>query len=556
MKKTIRALAFLIALISMTALFAGCNDTTEPGNTGSAANATPATGGNDGNSGTSFPLVDEYTEFTLWGTMNPMATPYLDSVSDASVYKYIGDLTGVHVDATNVSAMAGQDAFQILVASGDWPDVCDRVSSLYKGKLQGAYAEEFIISLNEYIPEYAPDYYALLEASESAMTFACEGGDEILTFAEIWNEFNSMSKGLVIRKDWLDDLGLDIPSTYDELDTVIRAFQSEKGADSALWLNGLGTGGGVWLTAGYDIAITIDGMAGEYPFTVIDGTVVCGLTSDNLYDYLDMVSTWYKDNLCYDDFMTQFASGMGSSVTDSEGAYAKLLDGNIGVAYLQIDSFPEVLAEGIEVVAIPDITREKGDTIGVTDLTPVVSAGWCITPDADEDLIPLICQWVNYLYTGEGSVVNSYGVQGEAWEYDENGEIAYTDLMINNQDELPWKVLLTLYSVDTGPGLFLNRRNTCTYSDTQLEAFDIWLSNQTGDKAYYTAANMTSEEEEEFSRVMSEVETYAEEMILRFITGQASLEAEWDTYVATLESLNVSRLTELKQQAYDRYVNR
>lgn len=59
--------------------------------------------------------------------------------------------------------------------------------------------------------------------------------------------------------------------------------------------------------------------------------------------------------------------------------------------------------------------------------------------------------------------MNSFGFEGEVWEYDTAGNIAYTDLMINNPDELAWKVLLTLYSIDTGPGYSLAFRSTATF---------------------------------------------------------------------------------------------
>ncbi len=36
--------------------------------------------------------------------------------------------------------------------------------------------------------------------------------------------------GLMIRKDWLDELGLEIPVTYDDWEIVLTKFKEEKGA--------------------------------------------------------------------------------------------------------------------------------------------------------------------------------------------------------------------------------------------------------------------------------------------------------------------------------------
>lgn len=131
MKKTVRVLALLITLFMMTALFAGCNsDPTEPTATEKAATTTKAASTEipapDDES--PFPLVDEAVEFTLWCTINPMATAYISSVSDGAVYNYLNELTNVHMVATSVSGMAARDLFPLMVNSGDWMDVCERVN--------------------------------------------------------------------------------------------------------------------------------------------------------------------------------------------------------------------------------------------------------------------------------------------------------------------------------------------------------------------------------------------------------------------------------------------
>ena len=52
---------------------------------------------------------------------------------------------------------------------------------------------------------------------------------------------------------------------------------------------------------------------------------------------------------------------------------------------------------------------------------------------------------------------------------------------------------------------------------------------------------------------MTNLDTYAQEMILRFITGVDSL-SNFDAFSAQIEELGMSRAIELTQQAYDRYM--
>ena len=43
--------------------------------------------------------------------------------------------------------------------------------------------------------------------------------------------------GMAMRKDWLDELGLDVPVTYDDWHNVLTAFKEQKGATAPLWIN-------------------------------------------------------------------------------------------------------------------------------------------------------------------------------------------------------------------------------------------------------------------------------------------------------------------------------
>ncbi len=46
-----------------------------------------------------------------------------------------------------------------------------------------------------------------------------------------------------------------------------------------------------------------------------------------------------------------------------------------------------------------------------------------------------------------------------------------------------------------------------------------------------------------------------EQSAVQFITGELSLEDDWDDYVNGLESLGVDRYVEINQEAYDNYLN-
>ena len=49
-----------------------------------------------------------------------------------------------------------------------------------------------------------------------------------------------------------------------------------------------------------------------------------------------------------------------------------------------------------------------------------------------------------------------------------------------------------------------------------------------------------------------QLENYIDSCRANFVTGDMSLDIGWDTYLAELENLGLSRYLELKQEAYDK----
>jgi len=54
----------------------------------------------------------------------------------------------------------------------------------------------------------------------------------------------------------------------------------------------------------------------------------------------------------------------------------------------------------------------------------------------------------------------------------------------------------------------------------------------------------------------SDIKTYTSETIAKFITGELNLDSDWDAYVANMESMNIERLREITEAAYQRQVNK
>ncbi|WP_394922033.1 extracellular solute-binding protein [uncultured Robinsoniella sp.] len=58
---------------------------------------------------------------------------------------------------------------------------------------------------------------------------------------------------------------------------------------------------------------------------------------------------------------------------------------------------------------------------------------------------------------------------------------------------------------------------------------------------------------EQFATLQTSLQEYVKTSMAQFITGELSLDKDWDTYVSTLQSYNVETYTQLYQKAYDLY---
>ena len=98
------------------------------------------------------------------------------------------------------------------------------------------------------------------------------------------------------------------------------------------------------------------------------------------------------------------------------------------------------------------------------------------------------------------------------------------------------------------------RRELQIVPEEDLKCYDIWGQ---ADTAWLmpTGVLMTSEENQEYAKIMADITSYVEEKTNNFITGVRPL-SEFDDYLAQLEKLDIKRAIEIYQAALDRYYAR
>ncbi len=473
---------------------------------------------------------------------------YVDDITpdDSQFFQQMQERTGVTIEWQCPNRQTAAENFNLMIASGDWTDMVTGLGGMYTTGLNGALEEGIIQDLTEVIQESMPAYQNVLASNKEYTVDTKLDDGRIAAIYGLQAEGYPASVGMAIRKDWLDDLGMDLPRTYDEYHDVLTAFKSEKGATSPLLISASGTENNNFWFTGNGVAGTLDQTRGLYPFYQVDGEVHFSVTEQGFRDTIEMLSQWYEEGLIYKDFMSgDMMTSMNMAMTGETGLYT---------TFLTTLSNPDSATGGQAWPALMPL-KQEGDEIhfGLDhSLVEGVSAGTCITATAADT--ELCARWLDYLYTADGQLLANYGVEGVSFEY-VDGKPQLMDIVLNNPT-YGTNIALNYYALNIAIGLLDWSRTTVTYTDAQNAALEIWSE---GDNAYNYPANvtMTIQESEEFNRTYSDISTNVSENVLAFITGSRPLTDEsWNEFVSGIEGMGIEKCVEIKQAALDRYLSR
>ena len=348
---------------------------------------------------------------------------------------------------------------------------------------------------------------------------------------------------MVIRQDWLDDLGMDTPVTLDDLHTVLTAFKEEKGAVEPLGLTYTGTLDGNEIASAFDAYGTYSAFMGAYPICVRDGQVAFGWKEDEMKEYLTLMNQWYSEGLIGKDF---YIENTGHGIDTS-----KTTTGMCGVFlndYFQINLVESLMQDAnaaLSPMAAP--VQEAGQTLHFGSAQSKVSGfSWAISTCCEDPVLAL--QYADYYFTEAGSLMCNYGIEGEGLEYNENGEPQYSELVYNNPDH-SMRETQVMYTLTVGPFVEVEPRGDIAYGEKAVSARDVWGAN-VDDLYTLPGVSLDADQASEVAGIMGDLMTYASGKVTEFIIGSDSLD-NWDSYVAQLESFQVDRVTEIYQDAYD-----
>ncbi|WP_261800143.1 extracellular solute-binding protein [Paenibacillus sp. PAMC21692] len=533
-------LTLFMAVLAAAVMLAGCSG----GNNGEGNN-TGATNKPDSTKAPEEAAAVEYPEgLSYWIHMNPNATATMATLGDSKIYQQLEKVTGTKVTWTHPSGEGAQieEQFNLMLASKKLPDVIERNWLTVSRGPDDAIKSGTIVRLNELIEEHAPNLTAYLNEHPEIKKMIMTDEGNIYSFPFIrGHEKLMVFFGPIIRKDLLDKTGLPIPETIDEWETVLEAIKEQTGGEAQFLqrISDIKVGHGFIGAFGIPLEFYND-----------NGTVKYGSMQPEYKEFLTVMNRWYKKGLLDPDFAAMDTKLMDSKITTGKtSAFVGYTGSGIGKYMGLMKDDPT-----FELVSTPYPTLNKGENAvwGQRDFA-YTGIGAAITTAAKNP--EQIVKWLDYAYGPDGHNLFNFGIEGESFTM-VDGKQKYTDVIMKNPDDLPITQAMAQYFRASYNGPFVQDPGYIEqYLElpSQQEALVNWEKATT--KMQMPLTTLTAEEGRKKASVMTDLNVYHEEMMLKFIMGTEPLE-KFEEYVETLKAMGIEEVIKLEQAALERFLKR
>ncbi len=493
----------------------------------------------------SLPITEEVTTVTLTSALDAQLGQILDENEYASLiyYSELEKRTNIHLEMTLIGIQSFSEVLTVMLSGGEYTDVILSPSESYFGSYESAVEEEVVVDLSAFIAENMPNYMSILDEHPAYRKAVTSSDGRYLGLYGFYADDYPPSQGPVIRTDYLESVGMEMPETYDEYYELFKAFKSELNLEAPLFLSSAcDMNGGAW-AGGYGV-LGIVGTTTSPPFYQIDGTVYFSPLEGGFLDYIKMLNKWYEEGLLYSDFATNTDAMIPTSVPDSWGVANMVGDflDNYGIMFAGNENATFAGAN------IPVLN--EGDTAHFRENVSQIQSTVTLITTVCEDP-EMVCRYFDYYYSEEGTILLNYGVEGISFEYVEGKPVLMQEIYEAHPD-LDEMTVAKLYGMSTGSFIRDWTRDASRYSDVRMEAVATWSKS---DNAYNIPASvsMTADENSVYSNIYITIDTYIAENVPKFIMGEISFD-EYDEFVEQLMELGIQDCIDMKQAALDRYL--
>lgn len=524
MKKIMKTMALGLSLAMLLTACSGNNGGTTVGTTDLS----------------SYPVQTDET-LTYWRPLSVHISTSVDNFGATEIAQEYEKRTGIKIKYLHPVAGQDTESLNLMISSNDLPDIIHTSWGLYPGGPTKAINEEVILPLDAY-KEYAPAFFKFMEEHpEYDKPSKTDNGEHYgFTFVQDGNDLLMVS-GPVVRRDWLTELGLDMPTSVDDWTEMLTAFKEKKGATAPMSFNY----GNIcyffnMFESGFDPYV--DGDEVKYP-----------AVQPEFKTALIQIKNWFDNGLLDKNIVSVDGKLIDNQILNNQTG-ATITSGGGGIGQYMRMGVQNNPSFDLLAVPYPTFSGKPSHRLPISNNVGGTAAA--ITTQAKNPA--LAAKALDYFYTEEGDILANFGVEGVSHEV-VDGQYIYNDLIMNNPDGLTVSQALGLHMLAGNGGAFVLDSGYIQqyYSlPQQQEALKNWtVGFENSIDARVPFLTPTTEETSEYAQIMAEVDKCRDQMIVKFITGIEPIE-NFDKFVETMKQLGVERAMEIQTAALQRYKNR
>ena len=367
----------------------------------------------------SIALADDVPTLKVLVRHDPRS-PHLDTLSN---YARIEEKAGVKIEWEFVTADAWKEQKSLVLASGDLPDIFFGTQTIHPADILANI--EYFIPLDELVAEYGDQIQEMWEVYPSSKIACTMPDGKVYGIGRYMPNRPATLIGTYINKVWLDNLGLEMPTTLEEFEKCLIAFRDEDADGDGdkddeipfLALSPSDGKRGIQAFRGYFQA---DNCV-ENEFGVIDGKVTFMPATEEYRQWIEWCHWLVEEKLINEDCVTLDRATWTAMLGDANGpAGGVITTWAKNEAGINEDQY-EVLdiAEGPNGKAY--MAANKGNlACGVAQWCAAAITVNCKDPEA-------AMRWINCFYEDEEGAQAYMGPLGTTCYIDEEGYFHYME---------------------------------------------------------------------------------------------------------------------------------
>lgn len=502
-----------------------------------------------------YPLVNEPVTFTMFTSIHiPNTAGLISSWNEHPIYQKAEEITGVYVEFECINTPSAAEQLMVRLAGDDYTDMFYQCLMYSNYTIDAAIENDILVDLSGYIDSNMPNLSAIIADEPTVLKDMTSDTGKIAATYSL-QIVPTMPGAYMVRKDLLDELGMDLPATYDDYYNVLTAFKTEYGMSDPIQIDNYGFQ--TMIYGGFDVSLSISDPrmgANGRAFYLDNGEVKFGFIEEEFRDYVTMMNQWYNDGLMTRDLLIR-----ESDLGRYEASVAMRANGQSGIyeiggseALQMIDNIEKADADLVP-ITVP--VMNKGDRVHFTATTKstLQRESYSITTQCSDPA--LAASWIDFWYSEEGSILANYGTQGVSYELGTNGKPYFTDYVLSNSDGLTSMEVLYINTNTFLPCVVDPERSNALAPEKYKDANAIWASNVDKDYQLPGSISLSADEAASLNSSFADIETYIKEAGLQFIVGEKPL-SEVDEFFETIKAFGIEQHIETMQAAYERYLER